>query len=78
MPGDPDECRAHARSCAAIAERARTPEHRQRLKELEQTWLKLAADLEANQALLEAYPPPPPAAEPGIGEGTKGEAGGIP
>jgi hypothetical protein len=54
------ECRAHARACAEMAERARTPEHRQTLKELEQAWLKLALDLEANQALLEAYPPPDP------------------
>jgi hypothetical protein len=60
MPGDPQECRAHARNCAAMAEQARTPAHRQTLKELEQAWLKLAADLEANQALLEAYPPGEP------------------
>jgi hypothetical protein len=58
MPGDPTECRAHARNCADMAERARTPEQRRQLKELESTWLKLAADLEASQALLEAYPPP--------------------
>jgi ferric-dicitrate binding protein FerR (iron transport regulator) len=59
MPGDPEECRAHARACAEMAERARTEEHRRILQQLERAWLNLAADLERNQTLLDAYPPPP-------------------
>ena len=58
MPGDPKECREHARACAEMAARARTSEQRQLLENLERTWLGLAIDLERNQTMLEAYPPP--------------------
>jgi hypothetical protein len=68
MPGDPKECREHARACAEMAARASTPKQREVLKDLERTWLSLAADLERNQALLDAYPAAAPA-----GDGTSPE-----
>jgi hypothetical protein len=57
MPGSPEECRAHARQCAAMAERADQPRASQDAHDLANTWLRLAADLEAHQTLIEAYPP---------------------
>ena len=64
MPGNPKECREHARQCAEMATRARTPEQRELLKNLERSWLSLAADLERNQTLLDAYPPSTDGASP--------------
>jgi hypothetical protein len=58
MLGDPKECRERARQCAEMAARARTDKQRERLSNLEQAWLSFAADLERNQTLLDAYPPP--------------------
>jgi hypothetical protein len=58
VPGDPDECRAHAKKCADMASRATNPQHKQLLTNLAQSWTKIALDLERNQALMEAYPPP--------------------
>ena len=43
MPGDPEECRQHAKRCWALAGEARNPE------------LKNAADLEATHALIEKW-----------------------
>jgi hypothetical protein len=57
MPGDPSECRAHAKKCAEMASRATNPQHKQLLTNLAQSWTKIALDLEQSQALMEAYPP---------------------
>ena len=54
MPGDPLECRQHARRCAELAEQARTPDMRQTFLHLSETWIRLAAELESAQTFLNA------------------------
>ena len=52
MPGDPKECRLNAVLCLRLAERASNPERRQSLATLAETWTRLAAEVESEQALL--------------------------
>ena len=52
MPGDPNQCRLNAQRYLVMAAKTKRPEQRQRLLELAQTWKKLAAEIEADQALL--------------------------
>jgi hypothetical protein len=54
MPGDPAQCRLYAARYFQLSERAKNPARRQRLASLAQTWTKLAAELESDQALLNA------------------------
>lgn len=55
MPGDPKECREHARQCLKLADLAITPVARERFQDLAKTWLRLATDLETAQALLDDW-----------------------
>jgi hypothetical protein len=52
MPGDPEKCRANALRYSQLAERAKSPERRERLSALAETWTKLAAETESDRALL--------------------------
>ena len=52
MPGDPRECRQHAVNCLEHARTASSPEAKAKFLDLADTWLKLAADLEAMRKLL--------------------------
>ncbi len=52
MPGDPNECRLNAALHLRLANRASTPEIRQSFAILAETWTRLAAELESEQALL--------------------------
>jgi hypothetical protein len=52
MPGDPSQCRSNAMRYLKLSERARDPARRERLGVEAETWTKLAAELEADQALL--------------------------
>ena len=54
MPGDPYQCRLNAARCLALAKRARRPEVRQSFTALAETWRKLAAEVESDEALLRA------------------------
>jgi hypothetical protein len=70
VPGDPNECRMHARECLRLAESASKQEARETFSNLARTWLSLAAELERNQALLDTWgipahgdPLPGPASE---------------
>ena len=55
MPGDPKECRQHARRCAELASIATTPEAREQFLSLEQSSrMRLAADLEQAKAFIAA------------------------
>jgi hypothetical protein len=67
MPGDPNECRQHARRCAELASIATTPEARDQFLSLQQSWMRLAADLENAQTVIAALDEidadPPKAAE---------------
>ena len=55
VPGDPNECRMHARECLRLAESASKEAARETFSKLANTWLSLAAELERNQALLETW-----------------------
>ena len=45
MPGDPNRCREHARRCAEIARHTASPVVRDHFTSLEQSWLRLAAEI---------------------------------
>jgi hypothetical protein len=53
MPGDPRECREHARRCAELAKVATTPEAREQFLSLQMSWIRLAADLDNAKAFIE-------------------------
>jgi len=53
MPGNPHECRAAAAQCSKLAQNAITSEC-DALFALANTWKRLAAELEADQMLLQA------------------------
>ena len=55
MPSDPAQCRLYAARYLELSERAQDPERRQSLAALAETWAKLAAELESEQALLSAF-----------------------
>jgi hypothetical protein len=52
MPGDPKECREHAKRCAELAAYSETPESKRALLNLEKHWLRLAAELESANAII--------------------------
>ena len=52
MPGDPEQCRLNAARCLKLSERAKNPARRRSLAALAETWAKLAAETESDQALL--------------------------
>jgi hypothetical protein len=54
MPGDPKQCRLYAARYLKLSERAQDPAGRRRLASFAQTCTKLAAELESDQALLNA------------------------
>jgi hypothetical protein len=58
MPGDPKECREHAKRCLKIAQEATNRALRASLEQIAQNWLRLAADLDATKPLLEAWGDP--------------------
>jgi hypothetical protein len=53
MPGDPKECREHARRCAELARTAASPEAREHFTSLQKSWTRLAAEIESSLAFLE-------------------------
>jgi hypothetical protein len=52
MPGDPSECREHAKNCLELAAQAHNRQAKETFQSLAETWLRLAADLEAARASL--------------------------
>jgi hypothetical protein len=54
MPGDPAKCRLYAVRYFRLSERAKDPARRRRLAASAEMWKKLAAELESDQALLDA------------------------
>jgi hypothetical protein len=52
MPGNPRECRENAKRCLELAKAAGTRTSRENFEELAQTWMALATDYEATNALL--------------------------
>jgi len=59
MSFDPKVCRKHSVRCAEMARTARTPQLKQTLSELAQSWGKLAVQIERNLALRDEPLPPP-------------------
>jgi len=55
MPDNPEECRLNAARCAALARRARRPETQQAFAAMAVTWKRLAAETEADDALLSVF-----------------------
>jgi hypothetical protein len=55
VPGNPKECREHAKRCTQLAEETKNPAVRESLLAVASTWMRLAADLEATQRLLDAW-----------------------
>jgi hypothetical protein len=55
MAGDPQECRLQARECFRLAEAANTSAARDEFNELGRVWLRLAAEIESDGRLLEAW-----------------------
>ena len=54
MPGDPKECREHAKRCWALASEVTNPALKESLVETAQRWSRLATDPEAMHILLTA------------------------
>jgi hypothetical protein len=52
MPGNPEQCRLNAARCLKLAKRARRPEMRETFTALADTWKRLAAEHEFDEALL--------------------------
>ena len=55
MPGNPEECRALARRCWALAAEVTNPVVKKSLTDLAQRWAKVAADLEVTRQLREQW-----------------------
>ena len=58
MPGDPKECREHAKCCLELAESAPSLIAKMRFEGLAHSWLRMANDLEHAKALLEHWGDP--------------------
>jgi hypothetical protein len=55
MPGHPDQCRLNATRCLALARRSRRPEAQEAFAAMAVTWKQLAAETEADDALLGVF-----------------------
>ena len=53
MSGDPSQCREQAAECVRLANEGATQQSRDEFIELAQVWLKVAAQLESDRALLD-------------------------
>ena len=58
MPGDPKQCREHAKRCWALASEITNPVLKESLTDAAQRWAVLAAELETIHSLLEALEEP--------------------
>ena len=67
MPGDPKQCREHAKRCWALASEITNPVLKESLTDAAQRWAVLATELETIHSLLEALEEPEK--EAGLGEG---------
>jgi hypothetical protein len=55
MPGDPKECREHAKRCLQMAAESPSQLAKARFEELAKTWMRLATDLEQAKALVDHW-----------------------
>jgi hypothetical protein len=56
VPGNPKECREHAKECWRLSMSARTAEAAAVFEDLAKTWMRLATDLERAQLVLDEHP----------------------
>ena len=73
MPGEPKECRKHARNCLRIAEASTNAEITRTFVDLAHSWTRLALELESAQALLVAVEDMENAGSVGTGRATTPE-----
>jgi hypothetical protein len=52
MPGDPKECREHAKHCFALAAEITNPTLRESFLDAARRWVRLAAEVETANSLL--------------------------
>ena len=64
MPGNPKECREHAKCCLEHAAAASSPLVRDNFLRLAGTWSRLARELEASKRFLDALGEEFPAEKP--------------
>jgi hypothetical protein len=57
MPGDRKEFREHAKRCWALASECEDPVFRRSLVQTAQRWVRLAAELETTNSLLDPWGP---------------------
>jgi hypothetical protein len=57
MPGDPKECREHAKQCLKLACETPSPLAKAQFEDLAQTWSRLATDIERTKAFLAQWGP---------------------
>ena len=55
MPGDPNECREHAKRCLEMASQTPSALAKARFEDLANTWMRLATDLVHAKALVEHW-----------------------
>jgi hypothetical protein len=55
MPGDPEECRGHAKRCQAIADESSSLAAKNLFQHLAKTWIRIANDHERAKALLKTW-----------------------
>jgi hypothetical protein len=58
VPGDPKECREHAKHCLELAAQAPSPLAKAQFESLAQTWARLAVDIDRTKVLLEQWGAP--------------------
>jgi hypothetical protein len=58
MPGNPKECREHAKRCLQLADETRNPTLKGSLTDIAELWTWLATDLEATRLLLDEWAEP--------------------
>jgi hypothetical protein len=58
MPGDPKECREHAKRCHQMASETTSPVLKESLTDIANHWMKLASELEATKRLLDQWGDP--------------------
>ena len=58
MPGDPKECREHAKRCLQLAYETTNPALKDSLTDIAGQWMRLATDLEATKRLLDEWGEP--------------------
>jgi hypothetical protein len=60
MPGNPTQCREHAKRCLQLAHETTNPVLKDSLTDIARQWTRLATDLEVTRLLLDEFGEPQP------------------